>query len=201
MELSKLRILVALLLCLNILSGFFMHYQANGNGYTVIHLILIYMLGGYLRREDFSLSSCLCIGGYVLIALINAGLCWLLISHSDVNGMLLCNYNNPLVIAESVLVFLVFKNLKLQSNAVNKIAKSVVAVLLIQDIVLREIMANNLKSCIADGAFCFLYTAGTWFILFFILAYIVEMARIPLADKIIKFVVKYLPKKLAEVQI
>lgn len=200
-ELSKLRVLVALLLVLNVISGFILHYQANGNGYTVIHLVLIYMIGGYLRRERFDLSSCSCLCGYVLISMANAGICWFVIHHSNINGIVLCNYNNPLVILNSVLVFLAFRNIKLQSSAVNKMAKTVVAVLLIQDVALREIMRSSLKGCLIDGALGFFCAAAAWFILFFVSAYMIEMVRIPLADRIIKMVTACLPKKVADMQL
>ncbi len=200
-ELSKLRVLMALLLVLNVFSGFVLNYRANGNGYTVIHLMLIYIIGGYLRRENISLSSQSCLCWYGLISLANAGICWLMIKHSDINGMKLFDYNNPLIIVNSVLVFLTFKNMKIQSNAINKIARTVVAVLLIQDVVLRETMIRSLKECLVDGWLSFLSTAAIWFIFFFIAAYIIEMVRMPLADRIIKMVKRCLPRKLADMQL
>lgn len=112
------------------------------------------------------------------------------------NGMYLYNYNNPIVIAQSVFVFLFFKNIHLESKIMNKFAMTVVAVLLIQDVVLRDLMIENLKSYLHEGFFEFLQYSAFWFIFFFTAAYLIEQLRIPIANKMIDKIVGLLPKDI-----
>lgn len=110
-------------------------------------------------------------------------------------------YNNPLVIVESVLVFLFFKNIQFQSKSVNSLAKTVVAVLLIQDVVLRNIMVENLKSRLQDSYLSFLSHASLWLIFFFVVAYVIEQIRRRIANRIIEQIIGVLPKKISKIQL
>lgn len=201
MEINKLRIVVGLLVFLNVFSGYFAGFNANANGYTVQHLILIYMIGGYIQRDVIELKSKICIFGYVLIAVINALLCFFFVKYTHLNGMYFFGYNNPLVIVESVLVFLFFKNIQFQSKSVNSLAKTVVAVLLIQDVVLRNIMVENLKSRLQDSYLSFLSHASLWLIFFFVVAYVIEQIRRRIANRIIEQIIGVLPKKISKIQL
>ena len=174
MEINKLRIVVGLLVFLNVFSGYFAGFNANANGYTVQHLILIYMIGGYIQRDAIELKSKICIFGYVLIAVINALLCFF---------------------------FVKYTHLKFQSKSVNSLAKTVVAVLLIQDVVLRNIMVENLKSRLQDSYLSFLSHASLWLIFFFVVAYVIEQIRRRIANRIIEQIIGVLPKKISKIQL
>ena len=73
---------------------------------------------------------------------------------------------------------------------------TVVAVLLIQDVVLRDLMIESLKSYLHEGYLKFLQYSAFWFIFFFTVAYLIEQLRIPIANKMIDKIVGLLPKNI-----
>ena len=44
-NLKQMRAIVGLIVILNVFSGFVLGYNANSSGYSVIHLIMIYLIG------------------------------------------------------------------------------------------------------------------------------------------------------------
>ncbi len=200
-DIVRLRVLVALLLWLNVFSGLISGYGANATGYTVMHLMLIYMVGGYLRREDVKVRGRWCALGYVALAAVNTVLCFAYVSLTHKNGFVVYDYNNPVVIAEAVSLFLLFKGLRLRSAVVNSIAKTVVAVLLISEVVMPKLMTAHLKGSLQEGFGPFLLAATGWFLFFFVAAYVVERVRQPIANGVTRLLLRIIPEKYAGMQL
>lgn len=186
----KLRFLVLLIVALNVISGFVLHYQANPSGYTVLHLVMIYVIGGYLRREKSRIKKSYYLYGYILLSLINAILCYVMVHLVNWNGMMAFNYNNPIVIVSAVSLFLFFEGLNIQSIGINRFSRTVVAALLIQDVVLKDVMVTHLKEQLNQGLFNFATMSTIWFVAFFAVAFIVESIRMSVTDKLLKMISK-----------
>ena len=94
-------------------------------GYSFVHLITIYMIGGYLRLHVKKYPpKWLCFLGYVvsfgivlLSKLLNQGYEWA--------------YNYPFVMAEAICLFMLFSQVALQSDLLNLVASSAFGVYLI----------------------------------------------------------------------
>lgn len=107
------------------------------NGYSFVHFIYIYLIGGYLRRfvnvEKYQHPRVQSIGIYIGCALI-FGVCNILRLHYDVPFGNLWGYNNPMVIFGAIGLFLYIRTYEFESNIVNTMGSSVFAVYLLTDI-------------------------------------------------------------------
>lgn len=80
-----------------------------------MNFILMYLLGAYIRKTDFSLSSKICLP----LILLNTLLIYIWTIFDNTVGE---EYCNPLVILNAVLIFLLFKNIRIKSKVINRIA-------------------------------------------------------------------------------
>lgn len=92
--------------------------NGNGRGFTLVNFVLCYYIGGYLSRKDIT-----CQGktffGYILSSIVIFGGMFFNRSHA-------LDYCNTFVIIQSIMFFLMFKNLKIkQYKTINVLAKSV----------------------------------------------------------------------------
>lgn len=200
-DLARLRVLIILLFVLNVFSGFVVGNEANRGGYNVVHLLFIYMLGGYLYREDARIMGRYCVLSYVALAVVNAVACFGYVAFTHKNGFVAYNYNNPMVVCQAVAVFLLFKGLRIRSKFINNVAKTVVAVLLIHEVVMPELVYGHLGRCYQEGFGVFLIAALGWFLFLFVAAYAVEVIRQPIAGGVTKLILSFLPKKYAEMKL
>lgn len=106
-------------------------------GYTIVNFLLIYIIGGYIRRFGFKAS-----GLHLLIALLintiilavwgrldeTFGYNMFEFVHVERNAW---EYCNPLVIIQAVIIFLLFMRMKFVNYAINKLAKAAFCVYLI----------------------------------------------------------------------
>ena len=107
------------------------YYQPFGNlnftnGYTILSLSGVYMLGRYIRLTDLSLSRSKTLWGILITTLF--------ITLSAIMGVFIGKnlfiYNNPFVVAQTVFIFLYFKGLNIQSKVINYCASSALAIYL-----------------------------------------------------------------------
>lgn len=89
--------------------------DGSGNGYTLVHFLLMYLIGAYLRLSGKAPKKRYC--GIMLF--VCAALLTVL---STVDTSVTWSYSNPLVIMEAVAVFLLFRQLRLQSRLINCLA-------------------------------------------------------------------------------
>lgn len=195
-EIKNLRIYVLLFSILNILSGYILGYE-NPAGYGVMQLLLMYIIGGWIRRDlIFQEKRNAYIIIYIVSSLINFLIAYALVFYMNKNGILLFYYNTPLVIVSSIALFQVFRHMKFQSIAINKIAKTVVAVLLIQDIVLLPLMVSDLKEAMSISLSLYLLHCFGWTILFFCLAFFIETIRINIVERPLLRLMDLIPNSL-----
>lgn len=127
---------VVCLLVFNIVFGYWWGY-VNASGYNVIHFILLYVLARYMRLYPqapvvrFIRVNALCIA-LACAALMTA---IFLLSPSDwqhTHTPLVWNYNDPLVILESLAIFSLFAKVKAPNVRINFVAKYVLGIYLLQ---------------------------------------------------------------------
>lgn len=87
-------------------------------GYSIVNFALIYLIGAWLKRMDFRTLKT----GTLIAALIGS-VCILFVWGKILPGSAL-NYSNPILIIESCIIFLLFGRLKIESKAINKVAKA-----------------------------------------------------------------------------
>lgn len=116
--------------------------SAYGNqwGYTIINFILLYIIGAYVRIFKKSKSNKILI--LELILLVMGIYFWAKIN--DVTGFgterSAWEYCNPLVIAEAVTFFLIFKNIKIKANkCINYLAQGAFTVYLLHGALIKHI--------------------------------------------------------------
>lgn len=102
----------------------------SGAGYTIVNFILMYLIGCYLRdiEEDGKKFKN---GTLAVLLIINVALIiyWTYLEFfvlgGAIDGTTSWYYDSPFVISEAVLIFLVFKNMKIKKNKViNKLASA-----------------------------------------------------------------------------
>ena len=112
-------------------------------GYTIVNFIIMYVLGDALRRYDDKKT----IGTrkVVLLMLLTLAVifAWTYTEYHLIESDTALEYCDPLVIAEAVLVFMIFSRLKFQSRAVNALAKGSFTVYLIHGYFLPHIQIQT----------------------------------------------------------
>ncbi len=88
------------------------------SGYTIVNFLLCYLLGAWLCLSGFAENVKKKWAALVLVLNIACIFCWSLVSEATA-----WEYCNPLLIAEAASVFILFKRMKLQSKAINLLAK------------------------------------------------------------------------------
>ena len=86
-------------------------------GYTIVNFTLMYLIGAYIRLEDIHLPKRYCLPAIGILAVVLGFL------GSLNNGGHAWSYCNPLVIAQAVAVFLLFRHVHFKSRIVNELAK------------------------------------------------------------------------------
>lgn len=127
---KKFGILLLLFLAFNLWCGWMWNGSFNPTGYTIIQLVLIYMTGRYIRRFHISTSS---YKSTVMkpAAIYVASVILIFISSLWLPANKAFAYNSPFVIMATISFFIIFRNLKFNSQTVNYIAKSAFAVYLL----------------------------------------------------------------------
>ena len=93
--------------------------SGSGDGYTLMNFILMYFLGAYFRLYQYNSTPTkqICIGliGYFACIMLNTVYANFFFGRAT-------SYCNPLVIIQTVAIFIVFFNIKIQSKIVNALA-------------------------------------------------------------------------------
>lgn len=106
-------------------------------GFSIIHFVFIYMLGGYLRHHC-DISYFLTKKRLLLTVFILSGIIWGVLSimdhHCSMRYWHICTYNNVVLMITSLSFFIFFMTMKIpQSRLINSIAVSVFSVYLLQE--------------------------------------------------------------------
>lgn len=119
-------------------------FIANEDGYSLIHFIFMYLVGGYLRKYDGTINfkvlnkriTTMDKSNIFLIIYFIIGIIKFLLNYLGTNNNILLEfvnvrlkysfdrliYDDPLVILQSISYFLFFKNLKIKSRIINALS-------------------------------------------------------------------------------
>lgn len=130
--------LILTLLVINVYFGFIRGEKHLDNGYNFIHFILIYIIGHYISLPDNKLISTFKSHSFLgwIISSISLSFIAFVIHFFDLPRKYLFMtfyYNNPIVIFSTVLLFISFSKLQIQSKIINWLSSSILAVYLIQE--------------------------------------------------------------------
>ncbi len=127
------------------------------HGFSLYHFINIYLIGAYLGKYKIQIKAKYLILAAIILCVLNITNFYIgykFIYHYSPTisyiGNVLCDsfltYSNPIIIFQSIAVFLLFTKLKIQSKVINKIATCVFGVYLIHDnSLVREFYSNFFK--------------------------------------------------------
>lgn len=85
--------------------------QGSISGYTIVNFVLMYFLGAYIRKIDFSIKT------YKLFFLLLLDIIIIFISYL-IAPKSATSYCSPFIVLEAVIIFLIFKNIKINSNKI-----------------------------------------------------------------------------------
>lgn len=133
----KSKYLLGSLLIINCYFGFLWGDKVNNNGYALMQFILMYIIGRYIRYNGVNLNPKQAIALYALFSFINGMFFYIsyCFGHESF-AWKLTYYNNPLVIASSVMFFVIFLKVTVRSKLINYLASSALAIYLIQNTLL-----------------------------------------------------------------
>lgn len=106
--------------------------EGSMNGYTIVNFALVYIIGAYLKKTEGEKEYRT---GILLLVL--AGITAILFFWQKKFSSSALAYCNPLVIMEAVIVFLLFRKLKIQNKWINFIAPASFSCFLIHGYLLR----------------------------------------------------------------
>ena len=164
---------------------------ANPDGNTALMLMVLYFIGGYLRKEPIiqNITEKKAFAGYLTVATLTI-LSGILVHdcfHKQY-GILL-QHNSLLVIIMAISLLLFFRTLDIRSKAINMWASTVVAALFIQDMILYVPLYDYFHTMYLQeglsGHVCLSVIAATFLI--FLAAFIIELPRKKIAGKLAGF--------------
>lgn len=133
---AMLPMVVMAVVCANITAGWGMGMEFNPTGYTPMQLVMMYMIGRWMRMSVFAdidywrrADRIRIMFPALLMYLLTAG--GVAYSSLILESSMAFAYNSPLVIAESVAFFIVFVMMSFRSRQVNLLASGAFAVYLI----------------------------------------------------------------------
>lgn len=111
----------------NLYAGWFWGGKFNPTGYTILHLVMIYLIGRYIARFMPKIKH---LGLYATIAWV-ASIGLILLNSLYDKSTVAFAYNSPFVIMASVSFFMMFKSITITNNVINYCASSAFAVYLV----------------------------------------------------------------------
>ncbi|MGM9803883.1 MAG: acyltransferase family protein [Muribaculaceae bacterium] len=121
--------IAAALTVVNCLCGWWFEMVFNQTGYTVHHMVFIYWLGRTLH-EQMQRRSQLPWRSLAVVCYL-ASMAALMVMIHNMRYFKAIAYNNPVVVIESIALFIVFATMHFQNRTINRIASSAFAVYLI----------------------------------------------------------------------
>lgn len=133
------RLLVILFVTLSFVPTLFLHGQSSivsDGGKCISYFLFVYLFGRYLRIHKVVINLTtstlwLCLIACISLIIIGNGIGTM---HRDQYVGILCKDNSPLIFVASVCIFLLFGFLKFKSRFVNYVAKSILAVYILNDV-------------------------------------------------------------------
>ena len=135
-RLSKVQLMtvMAILVYINVYLGFMKHWAINENGYTVSHMIMIYVIGHALNTFDIAerIKKRTCIFGYILLSLFLAlTIAFFLDKTTGDMTFRLLGYNNPIIMLSSICLFCFFVKNEFVDMRINFFASGIFGIYLL----------------------------------------------------------------------
>lgn len=123
--------LLIVLLIVNVILPSLKYTYFQDDGYSIQNFFFLYCVGDYIRKYEIPKFN------YIITYIVSSFILLALISFTKMNifhvPSSLLRYNFISVEIAAISLFIIFKNIKLQSNTVNKIATSTFGIYLISD--------------------------------------------------------------------
>lgn len=137
-------------------------------GYTLVNFVLLYFIGGYIRKYEIKAKSIVALAGYLCLTIV----IWLFSFLSESAW----NYCNIFVVFQAVCLFLLFKNMTIKSKVINFIAEYVFGIFLIHDRILVKICKlMNLDKFCQGGTVSLIFTTLVIIGITFVCALLIDM--------------------------
>lgn len=194
LDIKHLRIAIGCVLVLCCVSGWALN-NGTSNGMNALQLVCIYLIGGWVRRDDITLKvkGIQAVTGYLCCAILNMiGLVIIYYGLRKEIGILY-QHNNPLVVAESFFLFSWFRGLSFKSKFVNIWASTMIGVLLLGDMVCYNYIYNFIHNVNQNGEMPLVLALLVLFVIVFAMGFVVEFLRKLTFDPVAKWLSSRLP--------
>ena len=197
-KLKKLIVLILIVFCAyNALSNLFQNvFQesymglntvgawGSQQGFNIVNFIVLYIIGAYLRISDMKINTkklaFLVISEFIVIG-------WAILEKSYCPSTTVWYYDNPLIIFNATVIFLIFKGYKKENKIINELAGASFTVFLVNTIFIRHFMDKIINSTWPLMiAYIFLVALGTY-----LFGYILYKIYGIISKPIIKLLMKY----------
>ena len=176
----------AALVIINCVFGWWFEMRFNDTGYTVYQLIMMYWIGGLVkstldRYKHLPWRS-------IAFATYIASIIGVILMMHSMRYFKVISYNNPVIVIESVALFVIFATMRFKSRAINWIASSAFAVYLIH--MHFAIFGNILRPLLSDifdqygGSIYALYATAIG-IAVYAISILIDKPRIWVFDKLL----------------
>ena len=171
---------LCLLTFLNIVCGGILHSDYNLNGFNYNHFVYMYFIGVSIRYFDFNVNRKKCIYSILIVSI-------LIFLERHYLGSFR-GYINPLVVLQSVLVFLFFKGINIKSSFLNNISASTFAVYLMhdEDVYARKALVDLVEQIYA--LFSATHYPGYMFIILMVFFSFVAFIGLICVDRLLRFI-------------
>lgn len=171
--------LLLILAFVNVYLGFIHHNPINVNGYNYSQFVFLYFIGRYINIYKWNIkqyNSTKWLQLYIITSLIFIIFRYICSKLEISNYINVIAYNNPIVIMESICIFMCFKMLKIKdNNVINFIAKSAFSVYLIHDHpIVRDCITNFISKMKFNNIFTSLMLLS---FLIFIICLVIDFIR------------------------
>lgn len=132
---GQLGTLVLIVLFINVYLGFCKHWTINDNGYTLSHMIMVYIIGRAVRTyglvDYFSKSKFITV--YFLLSIVLGCIISYCFSHhvSGTATYRLLGYNNPIILLSAISLFCFFAKFNYKNAKINYILSGTLGIFLI----------------------------------------------------------------------
>ena len=126
--------LLVILLFVNVYLGFIKHWTINENGYTVSHMIMMYIIGYALKifEVPMKLKGRSFLMGYIFLsALLGLGMCLGFGRISNEAEFWILSYNNPLIMLSAISLFCFFVRYEFHNVKLNYLLSGVFGIYLL----------------------------------------------------------------------
>ena len=134
-------LLIILIIAFSIYPTFLTDVTVKDNGYGIINFITLYLIGGFIQKFEFNSK----ISKYPKIGFLSCVICTFIFSLFTNKAFA---YNSIFNIISAIYLFLIFKQIKIQSKSINNLAKYTFGIYILHtNIFLRNFIWKDIAKC------------------------------------------------------